>query len=71
LRVSAKFQQHMREMKQLGDSIKSMHTDLARLNGLIAKNAKLQDDLANSNYTMETDFMNKLKGTSPHGCHRK
>jgi chromosome segregation ATPase len=49
------------DARALESKIRGLHTDLAKLNELIAKNAKVQDDLANANYTMEGEFMARLK----------
>lgn len=50
------------ETKSIGHNIKSMHNDMSRLNELIAAQSALQSQLAQGNYTLEADFMHKLKG---------
>lgn len=49
------------DTKQLGHNLKAMHNDMSRLNELIANQSTLQTELANGNYTIESDFMIKLK----------
>ena len=49
------------DTKQLGHNLKAMHNDMSRLNELIASQSALQLELANGNYTLEADFMVKLK----------
>jgi len=61
LRSSNQVQSLRRETKEIGQSIKSMHNDMSRLNELIASQHKLHDELTNGNFTMEQDFMVKLK----------
>ena len=38
-----------------------MHSDMAKLNELLAKNKEHQSKLANQNFAMETDFVNELR----------
>jgi len=49
------------ECKQISHSIAAMHNDLSRLNDLIASQSALSSSLSNGNYTLESDFMLKLK----------
>jgi len=52
---------HGKEIKRLDQQVNHMHTDMAKLNQLIAKNTKLQADLANDNFNLETKIINQLK----------
>jgi hypothetical protein len=61
LRSTNTVAQLRKDTKDIGHNIKNMHNDMARLNELIAAQSKLQSDLANENYTFETDYMLKLK----------
>jgi hypothetical protein len=36
-----------------------MHSDLAKLNELVAKNTALQEEVANANYNLETEFVRR------------
>jgi chromosome segregation ATPase len=38
-----------------------MHSDLAKLNELVAKNTKMQEDVANANLNLETEFVRRLE----------
>jgi chromosome segregation ATPase len=49
------------EIRDLGTGISGMHTDLGKLNDLIAKNATAQEHLANGNFAMEMEFVRELK----------
>lgn len=40
-----------------------LHTDIQRLNGLIAKNSDLQAVLENDNFNLENEIMIELKAT--------
>jgi hypothetical protein len=42
-------------------SIRSLRTDMQRLNDLIAKNGSLQSELAEENLFLETEFMGQLR----------
>lgn len=62
IRLNNLYASHLGEVKELRKMIKAMHTDMAKLNDLISKNTSLQGELANNTYTMEAEFMAKLKG---------
>jgi peptidoglycan hydrolase CwlO-like protein len=53
LRLNSSFEQHQEEIKELQKMVRMMHTDMGKLNDLIAKNSALQSELANATYTME------------------
>lgn len=61
MRETANIKGQESDIRELEASIRSMHNDMAKINELIAKNADLQDSLANQNFNLETDFVNKLK----------
>lgn len=50
-----------KELDGLQVAIANMHDDMARINGLIAKNRDLSERLADSNNAAETEFANTLK----------
>ena len=49
------------EIKQLKQSTGSLHTDMSRLNELVAKNVSFQEKLANDYGIMEMEFIRELK----------
>lgn len=49
------------EIRDLNTGIGGMHTDMGKLNDLIAKNANAQENLANGNFAMEMEFVRELK----------
>lgn len=61
LRFTADEKKETFEVKELKSQITSLHADLVRLNQLIAKNKLLQEKVANDNYNIENDFMQKLR----------
>lgn len=50
-----------REISDLNTKMTSLHKDIVRLNGLIAKNREIEEDLANGNYALEGEFDGELK----------
>lgn len=61
MRVDQELEQNKVEQKDLGRAINQMTTEMKRLNELISQNAKMADDIANQNFSTETDFVRKLK----------
>ena len=59
LRFTRNIEAEMQEIKSLKASIKTMHSDLAKLNQLVAKNTKMQEDVANENYNIDREFVRK------------
>lgn len=49
------------ELKALKANIQVLHSDMSRLNDLIGKNTKLHDELKNSNFVVEKEFIQELK----------
>mmetsp|Transcript_16073 Transcript_16073/g.30114 ORF Transcript_16073/g.30114 Transcript_16073/m.30114 type:complete len:916 (-) Transcript_16073:85-2832(-) len=49
------------ELKALKASITVLHSDMSRLNDLIGRNVKLHDELKNSNFVSEQEFIQELK----------
>ena len=49
------------ELKALKANIQVLHSDMSRLNDLIGKNTKLHDELKNSNFVVEKEFVQELK----------
>mmetsp|Transcript_13022 Transcript_13022/g.26684 ORF Transcript_13022/g.26684 Transcript_13022/m.26684 type:complete len:924 (+) Transcript_13022:121-2892(+) len=49
------------ELKALKASITVLHSDMSRLNDLIGRNGKLHDELKNSNFVTEQEFIQELK----------
>jgi myosin heavy subunit len=49
------------DIKTLRANIKTMHSDLAKLNELVAKNTAMQEEVANANYNLETEFVRRLE----------
>jgi len=61
IRLANSYIQHMNDVKELGGQVKQLHTELAKINVLIAKNTDSIQQLTDTNFTIETDFANKLK----------
>merc|ERR1711865_212413 len=61
LRLLQNIEQITNEVRDHNTSIGGMHTDMGKLNELIAKNANSQENLANSNFAMEMEFVRELK----------
>ena len=66
LRSSTQVVALRRETKTIAQAIQTMHNDMARLDELIAAQSTLQSSLSAANYTLEGDFMLKLKGMEQH-----
>eukprot|EP00854_Cymbomonas_tetramitiformis_P019643 gene19643-23495_t len=60
-RLDKQYESHQKEIKELDTSVQHMHTDLQRLNTLIAKHSSLQEVLANDNFNLEMTVVNQLK----------
>merc|ERR1711865_1281199 len=61
LRLLNNIEQITTDVRNNKKAISSMHTDMGKLNELIAKNANSQEHLANSNFAMEMEFVRELK----------
>lgn len=61
VRLDKQYEGHQKEIKELDTSVQHMHTDLQRLNTLIAKHSSLQEVLANDNFNLEMTVVNQLK----------
>jgi len=61
LRLLQNIESITNEVRDHKTSIGGMHTDMSKLNELIAKNASSQENLANSNFAMEMEFVRELK----------
>mmetsp|Transcript_35276 Transcript_35276/g.80594 ORF Transcript_35276/g.80594 Transcript_35276/m.80594 type:complete len:891 (-) Transcript_35276:276-2948(-) len=60
LRLEGTVRQQESEIKELEAGIKVMHSDMSRLNDLIAKNAQMHAALEDANFTIQTGFQHKL-----------
>ena len=49
------------DVNDLKKAINSMHTDMGKLNELIAKNTSSQENLSNTNFALEMEFVQELK----------
>lgn len=61
MRLNLQCKRQRDETKEVEDGIRAMQVELIKLNEMISKNTKLMEDLANTTYTMETDFARKLR----------
>ena len=61
IRIDKKIDEHKTELAELERGIESMHTETARINVLIAKNAELRDRLAAQASGAEQDFVAELQ----------
>merc|ERR1711865_193739 len=61
LRLLNNIEQITTDVRNNKTAIGGMHTDMGKLNELIAKNATSQEHLANSNFAMEMEFVRELK----------
>ncbi len=52
---------HQRDIRDLDNSVLRMHTDMTRLNQLVAKNTSLQETLANDNFNLENNVVSQLE----------
>ncbi|GMH42071.1 hypothetical protein BSKO_09990 [Bryopsis sp. KO-2023] len=62
-RLEQQLEHHNREIKTLDNGMFHLHTDIQRLNTLIAKNSELQAVLENDNFNLENDIVADLKNT--------
>mmetsp|Transcript_21916 Transcript_21916/g.41797 ORF Transcript_21916/g.41797 Transcript_21916/m.41797 type:complete len:894 (+) Transcript_21916:65-2746(+) len=60
-RLDLQYENVTKEVKEVDNSVAHMHTDMQRLNALIAKNTELQQLLANDNFVLEMKVSNELK----------
>jgi len=60
-RLDSQYDMHQKEIKELDSNVSHMHTDMQRLNTLIAKNANLQELLSNDNFNLEMEVVERLK----------
>ncbi|KAJ4458480.1 putative flagellar-associated protein [Paratrimastix pyriformis] len=65
LRLDQSCQAELAEIRDLQQGIAKMHTDMQRLNTEIAKHATKQQAIASANFTMEADFIARLKARRP------
>ena len=49
------------ETRELEGGIRQMRTDMSRLNDMLAKNGLLQHSLEEDNFSLEAEFINKLR----------
>lgn len=61
LRLENVSQSEKSELKDLSSGMSNMHIDMVKLNDLIAKNAEVQKYLANSNFELENEIIERLK----------
>eukprot|EP00741_Cyanophora_paradoxa_P005130 tig00000863_g4972.t1 len=61
MRVEAQLDGHEKEQRELQSGIRQMHTEMARLNDLLAKHNNQQETLVDANFTLENDFARRLK----------
>uniref|UniRef100_A0A7S1XYJ4 Coiled-coil domain-containing protein 40 n=1 Tax=Phaeomonas parva TaxID=124430 RepID=A0A7S1XYJ4_9STRA len=61
LRLLADITRQDEETQRLDGRVRVMHQDMSRLNDLIGKNTKMQDDIKNTNFVMEREFVEELK----------
>eukprot|EP00455_Lapot_gusevi_P048339 TRINITY_DN6659_c0_g3_i1.p1 TRINITY_DN6659_c0_g3~~TRINITY_DN6659_c0_g3_i1.p1 ORF type:complete len:906 (-),score=334.81 TRINITY_DN6659_c0_g3_i1:228-2891(-) len=61
MRVETQYQNQLSEVKELTSAVRGMRYDMARLNELIAKNVALQEELNNTTFHLENDFVLRLK----------
>lgn len=61
IRLDSQIEMQEKEVAQLRAAINGMHTDMTRLNTLIAKNESLHKRLADTNFAMEREFIASLR----------
>merc|ERR1711865_679606 len=61
LRLLQNIDKREADVNDLKKAISSMHTDMGKLNELIAKNSSSQENLSNTNFALEMEFVRELK----------
>jgi len=61
VRIDAQFEAEQKEVVQLSRSSDSMHTEMSKINRLVAEHATKQQELADENFLTETEFVERLK----------
>eukprot|EP01059_Diplonema_ambulator_P009430 TRINITY_DN19294_c0_g1_i3.p1 TRINITY_DN19294_c0_g1~~TRINITY_DN19294_c0_g1_i3.p1 ORF type:complete len:938 (+),score=464.52 TRINITY_DN19294_c0_g1_i3:134-2815(+) len=61
MKLTSNAKQQGKEIRKLDEQMESMHLLQRKLNDLLAKNAETQGQLANDNFNIETDLVERLK----------
>eukprot|EP01063_Lacrimia_lanifica_P035963 TRINITY_DN699_c0_g1_i1.p1 TRINITY_DN699_c0_g1~~TRINITY_DN699_c0_g1_i1.p1 ORF type:complete len:897 (+),score=492.25 TRINITY_DN699_c0_g1_i1:69-2759(+) len=61
IRLTSNAATQQKEIRRLDSEMETMHLQQKKLNDLLSKNAQVQEALANDNYNIETDLVERLK----------